>query len=361
MSASRVSSVLLVVGCLAAAGVGGYLAVRQNAAADQPALAGVAPIAGTQQDVDLVAGPASVDETEVAVGEENVAGDTSHVATPASPPAMQTTRVAKSVEKRRIEPPAARAKPAESSQIDISSRTTSELERPGKAPAESPAPASAAHAPSDSSVASPADSSAQLPVETQPAGSDSVETELSAPEPRARIFEEFLVPTDSVIGIQMDTAVSSERAVVEDRVEARVTRDVKVGAQTAIPAGSRMLGSITLVEKGGKVKERARLGIRFHTLVLADNTSLPIQTETVYREGDSPASESAAKIGGAAVGGAILGAIFGGRKGAVLGGSAGAAGGTAAVMSGERNAATLAAGSTLTVRLSEPVTMAVER
>jgi hypothetical protein len=42
----------------------------------------------------------------------------------------------------------------------------------------------------------------------------------------------------------------------------------------------------------------------------------PINTETIYREGESPARESAAKIGGAAVGGAVLGAIFGGKKGA---------------------------------------------
>lgn len=360
MHARPVSSVLLVVGCLAAAGGGGYLAVRRNAAADQPALTVVAPTAGAQR--NPVTGPAPVNETEAIVSEDNVAVDTSHVATPARPPAIRTTRVEKDVEMRRVEPPAARAQSAVSSQIDISSRTTSVPGLPGQEPTEAPAAAPAAVASPDSRVVSlPADSPAQLPVETTPVRSDPVDTVPPAPEPPARTFEQFLVSADSVIGIQMDTAVSSERAVVEDRVEARVTRDVKVGGRTAIPAGSRMLGSITLVEKGGKVKERARLGIRFHTLVLADNTSLPVQTETVYREGDSPASESAAKVGGAAVGGAILGAIFGGTKGAVLGGSAGAAGGAAAVMSGERHAATLPAGSTLTVRLSEPVTVTVER
>ena len=34
---------------------------------------------------------------------------------------------------------------------------------------------------------------------------------------------------DSVIGLQTETPISSEHARVEDRVEARVTRDVKVG------------------------------------------------------------------------------------------------------------------------------------
>ena len=129
----------------------------------------------------------------------------------------------------------------------------------------------------------------------------------------------------------------------------------------AIPSGAKVLGSVTLVERGGKVKERARLGLRFHTLVLADGTRMPINTETVYREGASPSSESAAKIGGGAIGGAILGAILGGGRGAVIGGTAGAAGGTAAVMAGGRNAATLQAGSTMTVRILDPVTVTVER
>jgi hypothetical protein len=42
--------------------------------------------------------------------------------------------------------------------------------------------------------------------------------------------------------------------------------------------------------------------VRFTSIVLADGTRLPIQTETVFREGDAPGRESAAKIGGGAIG-----------------------------------------------------------
>jgi hypothetical protein len=163
------------------------------------------------------------------------------------------------------------------------------------------------------------------------------------------------------MGLQIETPVSSDRARIEDRVEARVTRDLDVDGRTAIPAGTRVIGSVTLVERGGKVKERARLGVRFHTLALADGTELRLRTEAILREGDSPTGESSRKIGGAAVGGAILGAILGGKKGAIVGGATGAAGGTAAVMAGDRNAATLPAGAVVTVRLSAPVTVAVEK
>ena len=166
---------------------------------------------------------------------------------------------------------------------------------------------------------------------------------------------------DSVIGLQTETPITSERARIEDRVEARVTRDVKVGDNVAIPAGARALGTVTQVDRGGKFKERARLGIRFHTIVLADGTRLPITTETIYRDGTAPGNESAAKIGGGAVGGAILGAILGGAKGAVIGATTGAGAGTAVVMAGDRNAATLPAGTPMTVRIVSPVTVTVEK
>jgi hypothetical protein len=180
------------------------------------------------------------------------------------------------------------------------------------------------------------------------------------PEPPEKVFQELVVAPNSVLGLQTESRISSETARVEDRVEARVTRDVKVGEAIAIPAGSRAIGSVIQVERGGKFKDRARLGIRFNTLVLADGTQMSIGTETIYREGEAPGNSSAAKIGGGAVGGAILGAILGGAKGAAIGATAGAGGGAAIVQAGDRSEVTLPAGSPLTVRLVTPLTVTVE-
>ncbi len=190
--------------------------------------------------------------------------------------------------------------------------------------------------------------------------------EVTAPEPEPVAppepdFVELVVPADSVIGLQLESTVSSDRAKVEDAVDARVTRDVRVGGRVAIPAGSLVHGTVTEVERGGKVRERARLGIRFHTVVLANGDRVNLRTDAITREGTSPGRESAAKIGGAAVGGAILGAILGGGKGAAIGGAVGAGGGTAAVMAGERNTVTVPAGSTVSVRIQQPVAVTVEK
>jgi hypothetical protein len=164
-----------------------------------------------------------------------------------------------------------------------------------------------------------------------------------------------------VLGLQVDRTVSSEVARIEDKVTARVTRDVRVGGRVAIPAGSVVTGSVTEVERGGKMKGKARLAVRFHTVTLADGTQLAIRTDAVVREGESASRDTAAKVGGAAIGGAILGAILGGGRGAAIGAGVGAAGGTAAAMANDPSPATLPAGTSITVRVQQPVTVTVQK
>jgi hypothetical protein len=210
-------------------------------------------------------------------------------------------------------------------------------------------------------IESPPPAPAPEPTVASPSAAVAADPEPRVETPPVPAIEEITIPASAVIGLEVETPITSEKARVEDRVDARVTRDVYADGKLAIPAGARMIGSVTVVERGGKVKERARLGLRFHTLVLADGRRVDVRTDTIFREGQSPTGESSRKIGGAAVGGAVLGAIMGGRKGAMIGGAAGAAGGTAAVMAGGRNAATIAIGTVLNARVAAPVTIDVER
>ena len=187
------------------------------------------------------------------------------------------------------------------------------------------------------------------------------EPPLSEPPLSETLFEELVVSTNTVLGLRINTAVSSEDARVEDRVTATVTRDIRVGDRVAIPTGATAHGEVTLVERGGRVKERARLGVRFTSIALGNGTRVPIDTGEILRDGASAAKESTAKIGGGAVGGAIIGAIIGGRKGAAIGSTVGAGAGTAAVMARGRNAATLEAGEAVSVQLTKPAAVTVDR
>ncbi len=339
---SRFLPGLLVAACLTAAASGAYVAVRQNAVAQ----------AGRVEPVAAVPAPPSaqpVAETEAAVG--------SPAPSPVEAAAADPSRVSAPTQSDR---PRANDKPERSADVPTARNT-----RTTRPPKERPAPQAPAQQRADTVSPAPerpgtdtSGAAATPTIEPPPEPARAPETPPAPPEPE---FEQLVLPASSVVGLQVDTPLSSERTRLEDRVEARVTRDVSAGGRVAIPAGSRVLGSVTQVERGGKLKERARLGVRFHTLVLADGREMPLRTESILREGESPSNESARKIGGAAIGGAILGAIIGGGKGAVVGSAAGAAGGSAAVMAGDRNAATLPAGTIVTVRLAAPVTIEVEK
>ena len=336
MMSRSVAVALLAAGCLTAAGGGAYVAVRHNAATAEA----VEPVA--------LAAPASapaVSETEAVI----------------EPTAKEDTAKPAPMEPEREAAPAARPQPKQRRSTPAAPRTVAAASREAIAPpvadrAVSPAPSAAPEVPA-SGPAAPTTTPAATTATASPVDDPPAKVEVPAvPE-----LEEITVPAASVIGLEVETPLTSEKARVEDRVDARVTRDVYADGKLAIPAGTRMIGAVTEVERGGKVKERARLGVRFHTLVLADGRRIDVRTDTIFREGQSPTGESSRKIGGAAVGGAVLGAIMGGGKGAMIGGAAGAAGGTAAVMAGGRNAATIASGTVLNARLAAPVTVEVER
>ena len=318
MSSKSLVVAIVAAGTITAAGAGSYLAVRSN------------DVSARQARGDELAAPAPDPEpgtTATSVAVEPVEAPAPPVASPAPP-----------------DPP-----------------RTREVERPRQAPPRR-APATAAPAPLEDPTPAvvpppPASPPPPPPVEALPVPAPATTIPMQEPPPR---FEEIVVEENSVIGIRLDSPISTETARVEDKVTARVSRDLSVDGRTAIPAGSRLEGTVTMVDRGGKFRERARLGIRFTTLVLVE-TRQAIQTDTIFREGESPAKESTSKVGASAVVGAILGAVVGGKKGAVIGGAAGAAGGTAAVMAGGPQDVLLPAGTPLTVRVTSPVTVLIER
>lgn len=338
MMSKSVALGLLATACVTAAAGGAYLAVRQNQTAQS----------ATVQSSLSGPTPSAVAETEAVV----------------SPPAAEAVTPASAQKLERpsghIDGQALGIKPGikKDSPDATARKTSSDAPRVAARPVHSTTdPAAAVERPSparDPTVTPAAPVLAPVP-QPEPM---SPEAPPVAIRPK---FVEVVVPASSVVGLHVETSITSETARVEDRVEARVTRDVMADGHVAIPAGTRAIGDVILVERGGKMKDKARLGVRFHTLVLADGNQVPFRTDAIFREGSSPGAESARKIGGAAVGGAILGAIIGGAKGAAIGGATGAAGGSAVVMAGDRNAATLPAGTVVTVRLSSPVAFDVQR
>ena len=337
MVSNRLTLVALAAACIGAAGAGGYLASRSNVtniAAPEAAAASATDAARPVQETEAVVNPAAPPSADTAAA---LASTTSAAPTTAPAPASKRTQAATST----VRQPASR--------------------QVASAPRQSQPPSLDHSWPSSTQSQTSSSGSSQTESQTPATRADERQEISRTPEPPVKSYSELVVAADSVIGFQTDTALSSERARVEDRVEAHVVRDVRVGGEVAIPAGAHAIGTVVAVDRGGKFKERARLGIRFQTLVLADGTRVPITTDTIYRYGNPPANASAAKIGGGAVVGAIIGGIIGGGKGAAIGATTGAGAGTATVMAGDRDEAVLPAGTEVTARVLSPVTVTVEQ
>ena len=173
-------------------------------------------------------------------------------------------------------------------------------------------------------------------------------------------YREVTLPTGTALPLVLQTTVASDRNAVEDPVNARVSRAVRIEGMEVIPAGSIVSGNVVEAVRAAKVKGLARIAVRFSSLRVrgADETHA-IATDTIRRQAAPTKKKDAAKIGGGAAGGAIVGAIIGGKKGAAIGTAVGGGAGTAAVLTTRGNEIALTAGQLVTVRLQRPLTIHV--
>jgi hypothetical protein len=218
------------------------------------------------------------------------------------------------------------------------------------------ASASAATTPTTPALATDAPSATPSAIGATAAPTAGVAT-ANAPAPAVR---EVTLPAGTRLPVVLDTGVGSDTSRVEQPVQAHVAHAVVVNGQTVLPAGTRVSGVVTDARRSGKVKGLAHVGVRFDTLVpRGDDERYRIHTAAVGRTAQSTKKKDALEIGAPAAGGAIIGAIVGGKKGAAIGTAAGGGAGTAVVLSTRGKEVHLPKGSALTLRLSAPLTIRI--
>jgi hypothetical protein len=224
---------------------------------------------------------------------------------------------------------------------------------------EPPAPGNALSTPSSSSA--PANSGA--PVATA-GGADASRPDAAAaatPTPAAPAWREVTIPAGTSLPIILDTTVSSATSRVEEPVAAHLSRAITVDGVAVVPAGSRVSGVVTDATRSAKVKGRAHVGIRFDSLTPSGGDErYEIRTVGVGRTAPATKKDDAVKIGAPAAGGAIIGAIAGGKKGALIGTAVGGGAGTGVVLATRGKEVQLAKGAPLTLKLAEPVTVRIK-
>jgi len=159
------------------------------------------------------------------------------------------------------------------------------------------------------------------------------------------------VPSGTELDVRLDKELSSETAQVEDRFTATTVADLYQGNNVLIPAGSKLRGVVSSVQKATRTERKGSMTVAFDQMTINGRTYPIHATVTQAIESEGIKGE-VAKIGAGAGVGAIIGGIIGGAKGALLGILIGG-GGTIAATEGKD--VSLPSGTVLRVRMEEPL------
>lgn len=126
------------------------------------------------------------------------------------------------------------------------------------------------------------------------------------------------IPGGSEVDVRLVTALTSDTAQVEDRVEATTMIDLYRGNDLLVPAGSVLTGWVTSVDRASRTDRKGSLTVEFNRLNVNGRTRDVRAYVTQALESEGLKGE-AGRVGAGAGIGAIIGGILGGVKGAIAG------------------------------------------
>lgn len=194
-----------------------------------------------------------------------------------------------------------------------------------------------------------------------PAAAPEPEPEVEEPvEPEPRTVQITAQP-GAELQIELSQELSTKDNAPGDRFTASVVSPLVDGSRVVVPTGAVVRGEVTAVQKSGGQGESAIIKVAFLDVTFNGETwpiAATVVEATPETEGRYSTGDKAARIGAGAAAGAILGRIIGGNaKGTVIGAAVGAAAGTAITLATEDVDAVLPQGSTMRLRLDEPLTV----
>ena len=185
----------------------------------------------------------------------------------------------------------------------------------------------------------------------------------------------YLVDTGTRILLAMVNSVSTKHTSPGERVYLETNFPVIVNSRIVIPAGSYVMGTVTEVQRPGKVKGRGEFHLRFDSLTLPNGVTRDFRASVAGLDGrasedldkkegtiksEGTKSTDVRTVGETAATGAGIGAIVGSRAGgagmgAGIGAAAGAAAGLAGVLFTRGPDAILAKGTTIEMVLDRQI------
>jgi hypothetical protein len=164
------------------------------------------------------------------------------------------------------------------------------------------------------------------------------------------------LPQGTVLDVTLQQAISTRDAQRGEAFDATLSRDVDANGGVAIPAGSRVHGTVMAAAPGGRANAPASLVLALSDVELA-GANYPVRTSTVTRKGQVDTKSQAE---GAAAGG-FIGGVASKTKGFFKGAKTGATAGASTAAAITNKDISIGTDSVLAFRLEQPVSLPVKQ
>ena len=165
------------------------------------------------------------------------------------------------------------------------------------------------------------------------------------------------IPAGQSLLVRMIDGVDSSKNHVGDVFHASLETDLNVSNSIVARKGTDVYGRLANAQEAGHVSGSAELQLELTRMVI-DGRDYPIVSSDYSLRGKGRGSDTAKKVGGGAVAGAIIGAIAGGGKGAAIGAGVGSAAGAGVQVFTRGQQVKVPSETLLEFRLQQPVTVA---
>lgn len=176
-----------------------------------------------------------------------------------------------------------------------------------------------------------------------------------APQPEVRVPHTVTLTAGTLLPVRIGETISSAHSQPGDTFLATLDRQLVIDGFIIADRGSRVEGRVVEVDPAGRVRGVSHLAIELVRISTTDGQNVRIRTEPYRKDGPTSTTTDAAKVGGGAALGAIIGAIAGGGKGAAIGAGAGGGIGAGDVLLTRGKPAEIPVETRLTFRVQDPV------
>ena len=172
---------------------------------------------------------------------------------------------------------------------------------------------------------------------------------------------QLTIAPGTFIMVRVNQVLSSEHNQPGDPFTASLVKPVVVDGFVVADRGQTVAGRVAEVHKAGHGERTSHLGIELTELTLIDGEQVPLHSQLINRQTNTPVGRDVAAIGTTAALGAAIGAAADYGRGAAIGAVAGAMAGAIGTSLASGRQTVLYPETVLTLRVETPITISTDR